>query len=82
MGDISANKAALFSKKSFIMAKKQSINAVEMLSEYWQEEKPILAKKWRVEQFNNQVDTLRSDYARFEKTLEKLAKKVKESSSV
>ncbi|MEE9331829.1 MAG: SCP2 sterol-binding domain-containing protein [Methylophilaceae bacterium] len=82
MGDIPANKAALFSKKVFITAKKQSLNAVEMLSEYWQEEKPILAKKWRVEQFNNQVDTLRSDYARFEKVLDKLAKRVKESSAV
>ncbi len=52
--------------------KKQSVNLAEMLTEYWQEEKPMLAKKRHVEQFNNDVDSLKSDIARFEKKLQKL----------
>jgi len=82
IGDIPANKAALFSKKMLSTTKKQTINVAEMLTEYWQEEKPILAKKWRVEQFIEAVDTLNSDTARLEKKLDKLAKKIKESTPV
>lgn len=76
VGDIPANKIASISKKAFTATKKQSINLVEMLSEYWQEEKPTLAKKWRVEQFIAEVDTLNSDTERFEKKLDKLSKKI------
>ncbi len=79
IGDIPANKAAASSKKAFAAVKKQSINAAEMLTEYWQEEQPLLAKKWRVEQFISEVDTLTSDVARFHKKLDKLSKQFKES---
>lgn len=79
IGDTPANKAASSSKKALLSAREQSINIVGMLSEYWQEEKPILAKKWRVEQLITEIDTLNSDTARFEKKLEKLTKKIKES---
>jgi ubiquinone biosynthesis protein UbiJ len=74
VGDIAAYKIGEVSKKTFAEAKKQSINAAEMLSEYWQEEKNILAKKRHVENFNASVDELVSDIARFEKRLEKLQK--------
>ena len=72
VGDIAANKIAKSSQHVVEVAKKQSINLVEMVSEYWQEEKQILAKKRHVEQFNTQVDHLRSDTARLEKRLQKL----------
>ena len=75
-GDIAASKIAEISRKTLSAAKTQSINAAEMLSEYWQEEQLILAKKRHVESFNAGVDTLRSDVARFEKRLTKLAKTV------
>ncbi len=74
VGDIAASKIGAASTAAYVTAKKQSINAAEMLSEYWQEEKPILAKKRHAESFNAEVDTLRSDVARFEKRLNKLAK--------
>jgi ubiquinone biosynthesis protein UbiJ len=76
VGDIAAFKIGEVSKKMFAETKKQSINAAEMLSEYWQEEKNILAKKRHVEAFNANVDTLVSDVARFEKRLQKLEKKL------
>jgi ubiquinone biosynthesis accessory factor UbiJ len=74
-GDIAASKIVNLAKKSVTTAKQQVTDAAEMLSEYWQEEKPILAKKWQVEQFNADVDTLKSDVARLEKRLEKLQQK-------
>ena len=80
VGDIAANKTVSAGKKVFAEAKKQTINVAEMLSEFWQEEKPILTKKRHIAQFNADVDTLRSDVARFEKRLEKLTKKLQESS--
>lgn len=74
VGDIGAYKIGEVSKKAFANFKQKSINAAEMLSEYWQEEKPMLAKKRHVEQFVSDVDTLKNDIARFEKRLQKLAK--------
>jgi ubiquinone biosynthesis accessory factor UbiJ len=82
IGDIPANKTALISKKLLKATKKQTINLTEMLTEFWQEEKPVLAKKWRVEKFNTDVDTLRSDFARLEKRLSKLAQHIQESSTI
>ena len=72
VGDITANKIGSTTKKIFSTAKQQTIDAAEMLSEYWQEEKNILAKKRHVEQFNADVDTLKSDVARAEKRLQNL----------
>jgi ubiquinone biosynthesis protein UbiJ len=80
IGDIAANKTVAASKKAFEEAKAQGINLAEMLTEYWQEEKPILAKKRHIAQFNAEVDTLRNDVARFEKKLEMLSKKLAEGS--
>ena len=73
-GDIAAFKIGELSKKAFSEMRQQSINAAEMLTEFWQEEKPMLAKKRHLEQFNTDVDTLKSDVARFEKRLQKLIK--------
>ena len=72
--DIAAFKIGEFTKQAFTEMRQQSQNAVDMLSEYWQEEKPILAKKRHVEQFNADVDTLKSDVARLEKRLQRLTK--------
>jgi ubiquinone biosynthesis protein UbiJ len=80
IGDIAANKTVAASKKAFGVAKDQSINLAEMLTEYWQEENPILAKKRHITQFNAEVDNLRNDVARFEKRLEILSKKLAEGS--
>jgi len=78
-GDVSANKIGEFTRQSVSSVKDTAINLAEMLSEYWQEEKPLLAKKRHVEQFNTEVDTLRADVERIEKRLNKLTKKLNTS---
>ena len=81
-GDVSASKIGEFTRQSASTVKDTAINLAEMLSEYWQEEKPLLAKKRHVEQFNTEVDTLRADVERLEKRLNKLAKKVSSTSDL
>ncbi len=81
VGDIPAEKIATISKKTLAATKKQAINITEMLTEFWQEEKPVLAKKWQVEQFNTDVDTLRSDFTRLEKRVTKLKQSIQESNT-
>jgi ubiquinone biosynthesis protein UbiJ len=73
VGDIAAFKIGEVSKNTFAEVKKQTVNVAEILTEYWQEEKNILTKKRHLEQFIQQVDTLRNDVERLEKRLEKLA---------
>lgn len=75
-GDVSAHKIGEFTRQSVSTVKDTAINLAEMLSEYWQEEKPLLAKKRHIEKFNTEVDTLRADVERMEKRLNKLAKKL------
>jgi ubiquinone biosynthesis accessory factor UbiJ len=79
-GDIAANKIGDTTKKIVSTVKKQATDTAEMLSEYWQEEKNILAKKRHVEQFNAKVDALKSDVARFEKRLQKLTSQLQKES--
>ncbi|MCX7185695.1 MAG: SCP2 sterol-binding domain-containing protein [Methylophilales bacterium] len=72
VGDVSALKISQLGREAVSGIKRNSIQLAEMLSEYWQEEKPLIAKKRHVEKFNAEVDTLRADVARFEKRLTKL----------
>ena len=72
VGDVSALKISKFGRDASTGIKRNSIQLAEMLSEYWQEEKPLIAKNRLVEKFNTEVDTLRADVARFEKRLTKL----------
>ena len=74
VGDVSALKISQFGRDAATGIKRNSIQLAEMLSEYWQEEKPLIAKNRLVEKFNTEVDTLRADVARFEKRLTKLTK--------
>jgi ubiquinone biosynthesis protein UbiJ len=76
IGDIPANKIGTFTRDAFNSAKETSINLADMLSEYWQEEMPLIAKKRHVEKFNSEVDNLRADVARFEKKLAKLTSNI------
>ena len=75
-GDVPAYKVGEFARQTVSSVKDSATNLAEMLSEYWQEEKPLLAKKRHIEQFNAEIDTLRADVERLEKRLNKLAKKL------
>ena len=77
IGDIPAIKIGTFARDAANTVKETSVNLAEMLSEYWQEEMPLIAKKRHVEQFNAEVDMLGADVARFEKKLAKLTKNIK-----
>ncbi len=72
VGDVPAYKIGELARSSSQTIKQTAVNLAEMLNEYWQEEKPTLAKKRHVEQFNNEVDILRADVERMEKRLNKL----------
>ncbi|HSH97147.1 MAG: SCP2 domain-containing protein [Methylophilaceae bacterium] len=76
IGDIPANKIATFGRETVAGIKKQSLNAAEMLAEYWQEEQPMIAKKRHVEKFISDVDTLRDDAERLGKRFDKLMEKL------
>ncbi len=81
IGDMPANQVVDSTQKMVDSFKKTSINAVEMVTEFLQEEKPLIAKKISVENFNAEVDTLRADVARFEKKLDKLIKRAQQPHS-
>lgn len=81
IGDVPANKVGTFARETASTIKDTAVNLTEMLSEYWQEEVPMLAKKRHIEQFNHEVDTLRADVERLEKRLQKLAQKLDTASN-
>ena len=81
IGDVPANKIGNLTRDMATSVKEISLNLAEMLSEYWQEEVPLIAKKYNVEQFNTEVDHLRSDMSRFEKKLTKRAKTLSNDSN-
>lgn len=81
IGDVPANKVGTFARETASTIRDTAINLTEMLSEYWQEEVPMLAKKRHVEQFNHEVDTLRADVERLEKRLQKLSLKLDTASN-
>jgi len=72
IGDIPAYHLVKFGKKVVTTTKETSFNIADTFKEYWLEEKPLIAKKRLVEQFNNEVDRLRFDVDRLELRLKKL----------
>ncbi len=72
IGDVPAYKVGQFTRHASKTIKDTGVNLASMLSEYWQEENPLIAKKRHVEQFNADVDAMRADVERLEKRLTKL----------
>ena len=81
IGDAPAHELAAFSRNAAAGIRRQSWNLAEMLSEYWQEEQPMLAKKRHVQRFVSEVDVLRDDTERLAKRIEKLEAKLASTSS-
>ncbi len=81
VGDAPASELVKFGKKISSTSRQQITNVAAMFTEYWQEEKPLIAKKRHIEQFIGEVDKLREDAERLEKRLARLeARTVKTSS--
>jgi ubiquinone biosynthesis protein UbiJ len=78
VGDVAAHKIGQTLRGIAATGKETGSNLAAMLSEYWQEEMPLIAKKRQVEAFNSEVDTLRADLARFEKKFAKLQQQLKQ----
>lgn len=72
VGDIAAYQVVQLGHEKLQRWQSQAKNLGEMLVEYWQEERPIMAKKNHIEQFNRSVDTLREDVDRLQQRVEKL----------
>lgn len=73
IGDVPAQHVTNFAQNAVETVQLTGQNLADMLAEYWQEEKPMIAKKIAVEKFNADVVALRADVARLEKKLKKLA---------
>jgi ubiquinone biosynthesis accessory factor UbiJ len=80
IGDIPAHQLAETGRKVSAEIRSQSLNLAQMLSEYWQEEQPMIAKKRHVDTFNREVDNLREDAERLQKRIEKLHEKIRQNS--
>lgn len=72
VGDISAHKLVSVSKQAAQEAKRQITSLGGIFAEFWQEEAPMIAKRRHLQQFTQQVDTLRDDVERLTKRIEKL----------
>nr|WP_089375921.1 SCP2 sterol-binding domain-containing protein [Methylobacillus rhizosphaerae]SNR93558.1 ubiquinone biosynthesis protein UbiJ [Methylobacillus rhizosphaerae] len=72
IGDIPAHEIVKFGRHAVSEVKHQTLNMASMLTEYWQEEQPLIAKKRHIEQFVRDVDTLHEDTERLQKRIRKL----------
>ena len=72
IGDVPAHQLAQFGRKAAAEVRKQTLNIADMFAEYWQEERPLIAKKRHVSQFMQEVEELRDEIERMEKRLDKL----------
>lgn len=72
IGDIPAHKLVSTGKQVAQEASRQALSLAGMLSEFWQEEDPLIAKSRHLAQFTQDVDTLRDDVERLAKRVEKL----------
>ena len=72
IGDAPAHQLAQFGRKAASEVRKQTLNIADMFAEYWQEERPLIAKKRHVSHFTQEVEELRDEVERMEKRLDKL----------
>ena len=70
VGDIAAHRMLETGRKISAWGRQGADNVARSFAEYWTEERPLLASRGDVEQFNRDVDALRDDVARLEKRVE------------
>jgi ubiquinone biosynthesis protein UbiJ len=68
-GDIAAERITQFAKVKKQQVQQGILNLAQALTEYWTEEKPLLASAQRLVQFNQEVNQLRDEVAQLESRL-------------
>ena len=71
-GDIAAHRMVETGRKLDQWSRQGADNLARSFTEYWTEERPLIATRGDVEQFNREVDALRDDVARLEKRVDLL----------
>lgn len=71
-GDILGHRMARTGAELFAAHKRAAENLLGNLTEYWTEERPLLAKRSAVEGFIREVDAVRDDVERLEKRISRL----------
>ncbi|MDR2220755.1 MAG: hypothetical protein LBE24_09290 [Methylobacillus sp.] len=74
VGDIPAHEIAQAGSRAKQEVARKASALAGMLSEFWLEEQPQIAKKRHLEQFFQSINTLRDDVGRLEKRLDRLMK--------
>ena len=74
VGDIPAHELSQAGARIRQEIGRQAMSAAGMLSEFWLEEQPQIAKKRHLDKFSQDVDALRDDVERFAKRVERLDK--------
>lgn len=72
-GDVLGHRIARTGAGLLSRTQQAAENFAANLTEYWTEEKPLLAKRTDIERFIEEVDTVRDAAARLEKRVERLA---------
>lgn len=76
VGDVAANRLGRIGKNFLSGSKSAAINIAEAFKEYWEEENPLIAKKFRVERLLNDIDLISEDVDRLEAKINNLAVKI------
>ncbi len=71
-GDIAAERIVQTARNMQQQLRDAAVNLAQAATEYWTEERPLLAKPQQVTAFMQQVDTLRDDVARLEQRIGRL----------
>lgn len=74
IGDIPAHELTQAASRLRRQMGRQALSFAGMLSEFWLEEQPQIAKRRHLEQFAHEVDRVRDDVERLAKRLERLEK--------
>jgi ubiquinone biosynthesis protein UbiJ len=69
-GDIAAHRMVETGRKIGDWGRQGADNLARSFTEYWTEERPLIASRDDIEQFNRDVDALRDDVSRLEKRIE------------
>lgn len=72
-GDVFAHRLASAGRAFFSWQRDAGLRLAQNASEYWTEEKPMIARRDDLVRFSNDVNALRDDVERLEKRLERVA---------